>query len=80
MSLIFRFFNKLLTIMVSGRLYDKAGNKKKWWSQSTIDTYKTKAQCFVKQYDKYASTDINEKTVLVSIYYNNNFFFFFYKD
>ena len=33
----------------SGRQYDKDGNLRQWWSNSTVDNFKQRAQCFVDQ-------------------------------
>lgn len=36
-----------------GRLFNKDGNLKKWWSNSSISAFKNKTQCLVDQYSKY---------------------------
>lgn len=38
----------------SGRNYDQNGNYTDWWDNSTIDAFKEKADCFVKQYHNYS--------------------------
>ncbi|XP_078374601.1 endothelin-converting enzyme homolog isoform X1 [Oculina patagonica] len=37
----------------NGRLFNKDGNLKKWWSNSSIAAFKTKTQCLIDQYSKY---------------------------
>ena len=37
----------------SGRLYDKDGNLKDWWSQSSTRNFLYKALCLVSQYSNY---------------------------
>ena len=40
-------------VVVLGRLFNKDGNLKKWWSNSSISAFKNKTQCLVDQYSKY---------------------------
>ena len=40
-------------VVVVGRLFNKDGNLKKWWSNSSISAFKNKTQCLVDQYSKY---------------------------
>ncbi|KAL0277066.1 UNVERIFIED_CONTAM: hypothetical protein PYX00_004479 [Menopon gallinae] len=44
----------------SGREYDQYGNMHKWWNNETIDKFKEKTNCLVKQYSSY---EINGKHV-----------------
>ena len=37
----------------SGRLFDKDGNLKDWWSQSSTKNFLYKALCLVRQYNNY---------------------------
>lgn len=37
----------------SGRYYDQIGNYTDWWDESTITAFKSKTDCFVKQYQNY---------------------------
>lgn len=67
LNLVILFFNEMFFIMVPGRLYDADGIKRQWWSQSMIDEYKSKAQCFIKQYDNYTALNTKKETVHVSI-------------
>lgn len=41
-----------------GREYDKKGNLNQWWKNKTIERFKDRANCFIKQYDQY---EINGK-------------------
>ncbi|KAJ3659201.1 hypothetical protein Zmor_010902 [Zophobas morio] len=43
----------------TGRKYDKFGNYKKWWTNSTIETFEEKTKCFIKQYDNYTFAGIS---------------------
>ncbi|CAO1405438.1 unnamed protein product [Diamesa hyperborea] len=36
-----------------GREYDKYGNLHQWWNDKTISKFKSRTDCFVKQYEKY---------------------------
>lgn len=36
-----------------GREYDQYGNLHKWWNNQTIDRFKERTNCVVKQYSKY---------------------------
>ena len=49
-----------------GREYDKYGNLHQWWKNSTINNFKERMQCFVKQYNKYQSNGdhVNGKQTL----------------
>ncbi|XP_058824911.1 neprilysin-11-like isoform X2 [Topomyia yanbarensis] len=40
----------------TGRLIDKHGNKKSWWSNQTIQEYDDRANCLVDQYSNYYVT------------------------
>ncbi|CAI6342813.1 unnamed protein product [Macrosiphum euphorbiae] len=40
----------------SGRMYDKHGNRRQWWTQETMETFSIKAECFVQQYNNYSLT------------------------
>lgn len=37
-----------------GREYDKHGNLHQWWKNDTIERFKERANCFVKQYNQYS--------------------------
>lgn len=43
----------------NGRLFNKDGNLKKWWSNSSISAFKSKTQCLVDQYSKYVFHEKN---------------------
>ncbi|XP_055908210.1 neprilysin-1-like, partial [Eupeodes corollae] len=44
----------------SGRMFDRTGNMRQWWSNKTIDEYINRTQCFVEQYSQYQLLDIGE--------------------
>lgn len=50
----------------NGRLFNKDGNLKKWWSNSSISAFKNKTQCLVDQYSKYVfhTKNLNGKQTL----------------
>lgn len=50
----------------NGRLFNKDGNLKKWWSNSSISAFKSKTQCLIDQYSKYIfhSKNLNGKQTL----------------
>ncbi|XP_031569776.1 endothelin-converting enzyme 1-like [Actinia tenebrosa] len=41
----------------TGRLYDKNGDCKNWWSNTSAEAFLSKSKCFVKQYNKYKIFD-----------------------
>lgn len=41
----------------SGRKYDELGNLRNWWSLPVAESFKTRADCLVKQYDSYVVAD-----------------------
>ncbi|KAK7866898.1 hypothetical protein R5R35_001640 [Gryllus longicercus] len=43
-----------------GRRYDKYGNLKQWWTESTLQEYEKRVQCIVEQYNKYEVPQIGE--------------------
>eukprot|EP00055_Hartaetosiga_balthica_P018706 m.135210 g.135210 ORF g.135210 m.135210 type:complete len:714 (-) comp9866_c0_seq1:190-2331(-) len=43
-----------------GRQYDKDGNLRQWWSEDTVNNFKTRAQCFI---DQYSSFEVNGEHV-----------------
>ncbi|XP_033763934.1 neprilysin-1-like isoform X2 [Pecten maximus] len=52
----------------NGRRYDKTGQLNAWWTNSSINAFKTKAECMVNQYGGYtveaAKTNLNGKLTL----------------
>ncbi|XP_063858887.1 neprilysin-1-like isoform X1 [Scylla paramamosain] len=44
----------------TGRMFDKFGNLRQWWSNETIEAFNEHAMCFVKQYDKYVPPELSE--------------------
>nr|XP_061811873.1 endothelin-converting enzyme 2-like isoform X1 [Nerophis lumbriciformis] len=49
-----------------GREYDKEGNLKPWWRNSSVDAFRQRTECMVEQYDSYAvnSERVNGKQTL----------------
>ena len=47
------FHGLIVHIFLLGRLYDKCGNKREWWTNSSIAEFNEKTQCFVQQYSEY---------------------------
>lgn len=45
---------------ILGRIYDKNGNMKQWWTNETIIEYNNRSSCFVKQYNDYLVTETFE--------------------
>lgn len=41
-----------------GRQFDKDGNLKQWWNNSTIKRFRQRAQCIIDQYSSYVLEDI----------------------
>ncbi|XP_064461108.1 endothelin-converting enzyme homolog isoform X2 [Ornithodoros turicata] len=42
-----------------GREYDKTGNLHQWWKNATIQSFQSRAQCFVDQYSNYSINNEN---------------------
>jgi putative endopeptidase len=40
-----------------GRLYDKDGNLRDWWSRTDEQAYNSRAECFIRQYDGFEVLD-----------------------
>ncbi|XP_030072625.1 endothelin-converting enzyme 2 isoform X1 [Microcaecilia unicolor] len=49
-----------------GREYDKEGNLRPWWQNSSLDAFKNRTECMVEQYNKYSVNEehINGKQTL----------------
>ncbi|XP_071946178.1 neprilysin-1-like [Antedon mediterranea] len=43
-----------------GRLFNQDGNLQAWWSNSSIDAYLKKSECFVDQYNNYTVKEVNK--------------------
>ena len=54
-----------------GRLYDKDGNLKSWWSDTDAAKFKSKAQCMIDQYSSYVVPGTGNMTVRISHYTEN---------
>lgn len=44
----------------AGRMFDKDGNIRQWWTNRTIEEYLNRTDCFVKQYSSYYMPEINK--------------------
>jgi len=44
---------------MAGRLFDKDGNVKEWWSSVDVERFIERAQCFVEQYSNYTVPEVN---------------------
>jgi membrane metallo-endopeptidase-like protein 1 len=42
-----------------GRQYDKSGNMKQWWANSSIEGFNQRVQCVIDQYSNYTVEEIN---------------------
>ncbi|XP_069947190.1 neprilysin-1-like isoform X3 [Cherax quadricarinatus] len=51
----------------TGRQFDKYGNLRQWWSNTTIQAYNTRAQCFIDQYDAYVPPELSTVGLNISI-------------
>ncbi|TOF71928.1 hypothetical protein CGJ15_27735, partial [Vibrio parahaemolyticus] len=43
------------------------GNLRQWWSNTTIQAYNTRAQCFIDQYDAYVPPELSTVGLNISI-------------
>lgn len=43
----------MFVVRLSGRQYDKDGNMRQWWNNSTIKAFRERAQCMIDQYSAY---------------------------
>lgn len=41
-----------------GRLFDREGNLNRWWSEKSIDSFHTRANCLIQQYGNYTISEI----------------------
>ena len=37
----------------TGRQYDKDGRKRMWWTETAVQNFEDRTQCFVDQYSNY---------------------------
>ena len=44
----------------SGRRYDKEGNLKQWWTETTMREYERRMQCIVEQYSQYRVSELGD--------------------
>ena len=51
--------------MSAGKEYDKKGLRNSWWRPEVTKEYFDRAQCFVRQYDKYNVTATQRVSVWV---------------
>lgn len=51
---------------ITGREYDKDGNLRPWWQNSSVDAFKNRTECMVDQYNQYTinGEHINGKQTL----------------
>ena len=49
----------------AGRQYDKDGNLRDWWTQSSLDNFLDRTQCIINQYDQYT---VGKKNVSMGIF------------
>ena len=60
-----RLFRLFISLPFVGRLFDKNGNFKDWWSYESASNFKYRSECLVDQYSdyevfgKYVSSAIN---------------------
>uniref|UniRef100_A0A8C7I8A2 Endothelin-converting enzyme 1 n=1 Tax=Oncorhynchus kisutch TaxID=8019 RepID=A0A8C7I8A2_ONCKI len=45
---------KHILLYVKGREYDKDGNLRSWWKNSSVEAFKKQTQCMVEQYSNYS--------------------------
>lgn len=50
----------------TGRHYDQNGNYTDWWSNSTVDAFKERAECFVSQYANFSVPGNDDKPLHVN--------------
>ncbi|XP_052127509.1 endothelin-converting enzyme 2 isoform X2 [Frankliniella occidentalis] len=50
-----------------GRLFDRDGNMRPWWSNATVAEYENRTACFVKQYGDYFLPEVEMNLVLVVV-------------
>jgi len=50
----------------TGRHYDQNGNYTDWWTNSTVEGFEERAQCFVDQYAKYTVPGPDDKPLHVN--------------
>lgn len=46
--------NYVTLFFVKGREYDKDGNLRPWWKNSSVEAFKRQTQCMVEQYGNYS--------------------------
>jgi len=51
---------------IAGRLFDKDGNVKQWWSSVDISKFIERAQCFIDQYSNYTVPEVDMNVIAFS--------------
>lgn len=41
------------SFLLSGREYDKEGNLRPWWQNSSVDAFRQRTECMMDQYNHY---------------------------
>lgn len=49
-----------MTIVFTGRQFDKDGNMMQWWNNATIREFRERAQCFIEQYNRYKLDEVDQ--------------------
>lgn len=50
----------------TGRHYDQNGNYTDWWTNSTVENFETRAECFVQQYSNFTLEGVSGKSLHVN--------------
>lgn len=47
-------YENISPFLFKGREYDKDGNLRSWWKNSSVEAFKKQTQCMVEQYGNYS--------------------------
>ncbi|XP_048470863.1 endothelin-converting enzyme 1-like [Rhincodon typus] len=60
------YYQILLTFLNAGREYDKDGNLRSWWKNSSVEAFKHQTECMIEQYNNFtiSGEQVNGKQTL----------------
>ncbi|KAI8811753.1 hypothetical protein BJ742DRAFT_881992 [Cladochytrium replicatum] len=50
----------------NGRLFDKSGRMRDWWTETTGEQFNAKTECFIKEYDKFTVDGISDEPLHIN--------------
>lgn len=57
----------LICAIILGRMFDKVGNMRQWWTNKTVEEYINRTYCFINQYNEYFIPEISENVGIIFV-------------